>query len=140
MLQSSLEYAQKSWNQECSSHPRYRKGERGYDTWIQALKTKQFDSFGLRYLLAVYGDNRLHLASGFRKLQDFSPKRKTLKNIADLYQQVADLFAKMREIAPFSPPSKPSAPLSSEAVQQLHTALEECKNLESKAIQIISTQ
>jgi hypothetical protein len=140
MLQSSLEYAQKSWNQECSSHPRYKKGKKGYDTWIQALTTNQFDSFGLRYLLAVYGDNRLHLASGFQKLQDFFPKRKTLQNIAELYQQVADLFAKMREIAPFSPPSIPSAPLSSEAVQLLHTTLEECKTLESKAMQIISTQ
>ena len=141
IIRSSLAYGVKEWKREQSLNPDYAKGKKAYDTLMNALESKEYDYFGLSYILAVYEDSKACLSKYMKWIVEETKYITGLEETSSLFNRISILFGKMTKLAPFVPPRPSSGEikkkLSDEETKELLSLIKESKELESHAMKLI---
>jgi hypothetical protein len=141
IVRSSLTFGVKEWKREQGFSPSYVRGRKGYDALMNALEKKEYDYFGLSYILAVYLDSKSSLAQYMKWISGETKYIPGLEETVFLFNQISGLFCKMTKLIPFSPPrpctEKTEKKLSDSEIKEMLSLIKECRDLESHAMRVI---
>lgn len=136
VFRDSLQFGLLQWERG-SGIPMYASGRGGYKNLINALEKKDFNSFGLLYILAVYADSKRNIDIYLKYIINESSYLKGLDEASDIYTVVKDKYNELTELAPFRGPGQ--GDLDEKNIKPVLKLLRECLGLEEKAMGIIKT-
>ncbi len=134
-IKHSLQYGIQCWNRE-SSDRGYGIGKGAYKNLINALTNKNYDLFGLAYIIAVYQDVKNHLASYISSSASYSSSFDYLNPVIPHLTHTAHLFKSMTEIVPFQ--NSDSSTLNPEQLHTLKSLVHEAYDSDSAAMDILA--
>jgi hypothetical protein len=134
IYRESLQFGVREWNKTQHYEPNYASGRLAYDNLIGTLQRKDYNPFGLAYNLQVYGSAKADLARYLTFVTGEEREFKPVEKAAALYQQVAERYAKVMQLVPFTPLGQQSGTIPVEEVLDL---LRPCKDLEEQAMHVI---
>ncbi len=134
IFRDSLEYGVHQWEKE--SHIKgYACGRKGYEYLIKTLEKKDYNPFGLVYLLAVYADSKDNIASYLDYIISVSNDLKGLDEASEIYNRVKEKYQNLTQLAPFKGPGQ--GEIKEENVKPMIKLVKECLDLEDKAMMLI---
>lgn len=136
IFRDSLNFGIYQWERG-SNIPMYASGREGYHSLINALDKKDFNPFGLVYLLAVYADSKRNIDTYLKHVSSESTYLKGLDDVSDLYTVVKDKYNELTELAPFRGPGQ--GELNEKNIKPVTKLVKECLDLEEKAMNVIKT-
>ncbi len=136
IFRDSLEYGAHQWEKE--SHIKgYACGRKGYEYLIKTLEKRDYNPFGLAYLIAVYADSKNNIASYLNYIISETKDLKGLDEAFDIYNRVKGKYQKLTQLAPFKGPGQ--GEVKEENVKPMIKVVKECLELEDKAMSVIKT-
>ena len=136
IYRDSLQFGVYQWERG-SNIPMYASGRAGYHNLVNALEKKDFITFGLLYLLAVYADSKRNIDSYLKHVASESRHLKGLEEASDIYGEVKDKYNELKELAPFRGPGQ--GDLNEKNIKPLLKLIKECLDLEERAMAVIKT-
>lgn len=112
----------------------YASGRKAYGNLIGSLEKKDFDVFGLPYLLAVYADSKKNAAQYLTFLAESQPDLKGLDKAAKLFSQIAGKFEELTRIFPFTGSNGMDGTADRSKAQEALKLVRECFELEEQGI------
>ncbi len=136
IFRGSLEYGLEEWREPNSTGPDYASGRNAYEYLVNALKNKDYDLFGLSYILSVYNDSKNCILQYLGYVSNESAEIGNLDEAIALYSQISKKYNRMAELVPFKTPADES--IDDEKIYEITSLAQECLSLEDKAMDVIS--
>ncbi len=134
IFRDSLHFGVYQWERGANI-PMYASGRGGYLNLINAIEKKDFNPFGLVYLLAVYADSKRNIDTYLKYIISRSGYLKGLDEASDTYTVIKDKYNELTELAPFRGPGQ--GELNDKNIKPVLKLIKECLDLEEKAMGII---
>ncbi|MGD9161046.1 MAG: hypothetical protein PVG39_21690 [Desulfobacteraceae bacterium] len=134
IFRDSLHFGLYQWERG-SNIPMYASGRGGYLNLINALEKKDFNPFGLAYLLAVYADSKRNIENYIKYIISESKYLKGLDEASDIYGDIKDKYNELTELVPFRGPGQ--GELNDKNIGPVLKLFKECLDLEERAMGII---
>lgn len=135
IYRESLAFGVYEWNKLHHTAPRYASGRKGYEYLLHALEGDSFNVFGLTYMTHVYANSKDYAARYLRFVAEESRHLKGLKDVAQIYREVADGFAQVAKVIPFCLPDQAS--ITPAQAQEALRVFTDCLAWEEKAMGIM---
>lgn len=100
----SLQFALEQWKRPFHSTPDYASGYSAYNNLISSLENRDYNAFGLTYIIASYCDSKEMILSYLKEIQNQSKTIKNLEKIIADYEKIAEGFKKLTQLFPFQDP------------------------------------
>lgn len=136
VFRDSLHFGLYQWERG-SNIPMYASGRGGYLNLINALEKKDFNPFGLAYLLAVYADSKRNIDTYLKHVISKSKFLTGLEEASDIYTVVKDKYNELTELVPFRGPGQ--GELNDKNIGPVIKLFKECLDLEEKAMAVVKT-
>jgi hypothetical protein len=143
IIRSSLTFGVTEWKSEFLINPHYARGKKAYEFLLHALEKKEYDYFGLSYLISVYDDSKTCLATYLKWISETIKEMSGIEEAGTLISQVSHLFHQLKKLVPFYPPDKIAKKITTAENlndiirQDLVGLITECKELENHAMKVI---
>ena len=136
IFRDSLQFGIYQWERG-SNIPMYASGRGGYLNLVNALEKKDFNPFGLVYLLAVYADSKRNIDTYLKHIISQSGHLKGLDEASDIYADVRNKYSEITELAPFRGPGQ--SDLNENKIKPVLKLVKVCLDLEERAVGVIKT-
>ena len=106
IYRESLRYGLSEWNKDFHISSHYASGRNAYGNLIATMDRRDFNGFGLGYLLAVYCDSKASIAKYLEHIMRNAPEFTGIEGACGLYLQISQHFRHICELIPFNIPEK----------------------------------